>query len=160
MTKTTATSDDSVDRAKEIIASHVGFLLNRAHRRFRAATVEALEGSGMNPGQLAILGALSSVEGLSQTELTDVTGIEKSSMVLLLDALEQGRWVRREPHPLDRRAYALTLTAQGRRRLRTIGPRLRTADEALLAPFTMVERRQLVALLQRFADADRVGPED
>jgi DNA-binding MarR family transcriptional regulator len=151
-----AAATDSVDRARGTVTEHVGFLLNRAHRRFRAATVEALAGSGMNPGQIAVLGALSSVEGLSQTELTDVTGIEKSSMVLLLDGLEQGRWLRRRPHPHDRRAHALTLTAGGRRRLRAIGTRLRAADEALLAPFTPAERRQLIALLQRFADGDRV----
>lgn len=138
--------------ASESAARHVGFLLGRAHQRFRQAIVEALDGSAINPGQLAVLGALSAARGLSQTELSAVTGIEKSSMVLLIDALEAADWVRRRPHRTDRRAHALELTARGEQRLRAIGPKLQAAEERMLAPFGAAQRKTLLTLLQRLAD--------
>ncbi len=152
MTNKRLDDNDSAAAAREAVSSHVGFLLNRAHRRFRAATLAALDGSGLNPGHVAILGALSSTDGLSQARLTEITGIEKSSMVILVDALEAERWVTRRAHPDDRRAHAVALTASGRRRLRTLGPRLLAAEEALLATFEPRERDRLVALLRRFVD--------
>src|SRR5450755_522309 len=114
--------------ATEAVSQHIGYLLSRSHQRFRQAIVEALDGSGLNPGQLAVLGALSAASGLSQTELAAVTGIEKSSMVLLVDSLEAAGWVRRRPHATDRRAHALELTAKGEQRLRAVGPRLQAAE--------------------------------
>ncbi len=138
--------------ARRDVETHIGFLLNRAHRRFRQSIVDALDGSGLNPGHVAILGAAAAADGLSQAELGDITGIEKSSMVLLVDALEAGGWVRRTPHRGDRRAYAVQLTTEGRRRLRTLGPRLDAAEDALLERLTPAERRRLVALLQRFTN--------
>ncbi|MGN6422178.1 MAG: MarR family transcriptional regulator [Asticcacaulis sp.] len=41
----------------------------------------------------------------SRSVLSKVTGIEKSSVVLFLDALEKDGWVERRPHPGDRRAH-------------------------------------------------------
>ena len=144
--------EGEVDAARRDVSTHIGFLLNRAHRRSRQAVVDALAGSGLNPGHVAILGAVSATSGLSQAELGDITGIEKSSMVLLVDALETGGWIRRGPHRNDRRAHALVLTSEGRRRLRTLGPRLQAAEDALLERLTVAERRRLVALLHRFTN--------
>ena len=145
---------DGPAAAADAVSRHVGFLLGRAHQRFRQATVDALEGTGVHPGQLAVLGALSAARGLSQTELAAVTGIEKSSMVLLVDALEAADWVRRRPHQTDRRAYALELTARGEQRLRTIGPKLQAAEARMLASFSAAQRKSLLALLQRMAKGD------
>jgi MarR family transcriptional regulator, lower aerobic nicotinate degradation pathway regulator len=139
-------------KAAEAASRHAGFLLGRAHQRFRQAIVDALDGSGLNPGQVAVLGALSAARGLSQSELTTVTGIEKSSMVLMIDALEAAGWVRRRPHETDRRAHALELTARGRQRLQAIGPRLQAAEDGLMAALTPAQRRTFLALLQRFVN--------
>ena len=139
--------------AAESVSRHVGYMLSRAHQRFRQATLEALDGTGVNPGQLAVLGALSAARGLSQTELSAATGIEKSSMVLLIDALEAAGWVRRRPHASDRRAHALELTARGEQRLRVLGPKLQDAEARLLEPLSAAQRKTLLALLQRLEAA-------
>jgi DNA-binding MarR family transcriptional regulator len=145
--RSTATSD--AEAANETVSQHVGFLLSRSHQRFRQAVVAALDGSGLNPGHIAVLGALSASSGLSQAELTTITGIEKSSMVLLVDGLEASNWVRRRPHQTDRRAYALELTAKGVRQLRAIGPKLVAAEESALATLSPTQRSTLMRLLQR-----------
>jgi len=108
----------------------IGFLLHLAQSRLRDVVVEAIEGSGLDPAHLAILGALSDRGGMSQRQLGELTHIEKSSIVIFLDALEAGRWVRRMPNPDDRRAHIVQLTPEGASKFARLGldwpPRRRT----------------------------------
>jgi DNA-binding MarR family transcriptional regulator len=130
-------------------SARLGFLLQRAHLRFREAMLAALEGSGLNLGQLSILATLAARNDLSQRQLGAATGIEKSSMVLFVDALERGGWVERREHPTDRRAQAIHLTPVGLGRLAVVGPRVKAVEAGVLEPFTAAERDALFGLLRR-----------
>src|SRR4051812_9809364 len=125
----------------------VGFLLHLALRRIGEGVFEALEGSGIHPGQFGVLGALSDRGGMSQRRLGEITQIEKSSMVLFLDALEAGGWVRRVRDPQDRRAHIVELTEEGAARFFAIAPRMKQVQDSFLAPLGESERAQLVDLL-------------
>jgi DNA-binding MarR family transcriptional regulator len=142
---------DRLDAAREDFSRSVGFLLQRAHHAFRAKVVAALAGSGLNPGQLAIVAALASVNDLSQRELTRLTDIEKSSMVLFLNQLEADGWVERRTHPTDGRAHAIHLSEAGRVRLAPIGQRLAAAEATFLERLSDEETRQLADMLHRLA---------
>jgi DNA-binding MarR family transcriptional regulator len=138
-------------------SARLGFLLQRAHLRFREAMLAALEGSGLNLGQLSILATLAARNDLSQRQLVAATGIEKSSMVLSVDALERTGWVERRDHPTDRRAQAIHLTTVGLGRLAVVGPRVKAVEAQALAPFSIAERDALFSLLRRLdapTDAD------
>jgi DNA-binding MarR family transcriptional regulator len=52
-------------------------------------------------------------EGLSQQELSEHLIVTKSNVVGLVDRLERAGYVRREPHPTDRRYNQIVLTHQG-----------------------------------------------
>jgi DNA-binding MarR family transcriptional regulator len=140
---------DRLDRAREDFSRSIGFLLQRAHHEFRIKVIAALAGSGLNPGQLAIVAALASVNDLSQRELTRLTDIEKSSMVIFLNQLEADGWVERRTHPTDRRAHAIHLSEAGRARLGPIGQRLAAAEATFLEGLSDEEAHQLVELLHR-----------
>jgi DNA-binding MarR family transcriptional regulator len=129
----------------------IGFLLHVAQSRLRDAVVEAIEGSCLHPGQLAVLGALSDRGGMSQRRLGELTRIEKSSMVLFLDALEAGDWVLRKSDPQDRRANVVQLTPEGARRFAGLGPRLLAAQNRFLEPLTEKEIATLTEMLKRLA---------
>jgi len=136
-------------RRKPAKASGLGFLLSRAHQGFRARMAAALEGSGLHLGQVAILGVLAQSNDLSQRELSSLTGIEKSSMVIFLDALEKGNWVERKKHPTDRRAHLVALTEEGRSRMMPVGKRLERAEAENLSIFSQEELGTLTELLTR-----------
>src|SRR3954452_4274310 len=91
----------------------VGFLLYLALGRMGEMVARALEGSGIHPGHMGILGALIDRGGMSQRRLGEITRIEKSSVVLFVDALEAGGWVRRVRDPEDRRAHIVDMTEAG-----------------------------------------------
>jgi DNA-binding MarR family transcriptional regulator len=129
----------------------VGFLLHLAQSRLYQGVAEAIAGSGLHGGQLAVLGALADKGAMSQRRLGEVAQIEKSSLVLFLDALEAGGWVKRVVDPHDRRAHCVRLTAKGAAKFRKLGPSLKAVQDRFLMPLTAAERVQLVDLLQRLA---------
>jgi DNA-binding MarR family transcriptional regulator len=127
----------------------IGFLLHLAQSRLREAVVEAIEGSRLHPGQLAVLGVLSDRGGMSQRWLGELTRIEKSSMVIYLDALESEGWVRRKRDPEDRRAHIVELTLKGVRDFRKLGPRLLSAQQRFLEPLSAAEVAVFAEMLMR-----------
>jgi DNA-binding MarR family transcriptional regulator len=135
----------------------IGFLLHLALRKIGDGIVEALDGSGLHPGHLGLLGALTDRGPMSQRRLGDITRIEKSSVVLFVDALEAGGWVRRVRDPNDRRAHLVELTSEGAARFATLGARMLSVQEAFLAPLSAEERDRLVELLVRVTRDDAAG---
>ena len=129
----------------------MGFLLHLAQARLRDAVIEAIEGSGLHPGQLAVLGALADRGGMSQRRLGELIQIEKSSMVVFLDALEAGGWVVRHSDPQDRRAHVVQLTPEGARKFAELGPRLLVAQNRFLKPITEEEIAALKGMLKRLS---------
>ena len=125
----------------------IGFLLQRAHNLLRVQLQGVLEGSGIHLGHIAIMGALVNGAQLSQRELCEWTGIEKSSMVIFLDGLEKHGWIRRSRHPTDRRAHAVGLTPAGAERLAIIGPRLVSVEEQFISALAPKGRKDLANLL-------------
>jgi DNA-binding MarR family transcriptional regulator len=86
---------------------------------------------------------------LTQTQLGRITGIEKSSLVLFLDALEQDGWVLRLPHPSDRRAHIVAMTEEGEKRFEQVGLALYRQQQDNLSALDASEQAQLADLLSR-----------
>jgi DNA-binding MarR family transcriptional regulator len=120
-----------------------------AQRRLVAGVIAAIDGSGLHPGHLAVLGALTDRGAMSQRRLGELTRVEKSSMVLFLDALEEGGWVRRVRDPEDRRAHIVEITRNGAARFAKLSVKLKAAQDRFLEPLRPSEREQLVDLLTR-----------
>lgn len=127
----------------------VGFLMHLARVRLGEGILAAIEGSGLHPGHLGVLGALTDAGPMNQRRLSELTLIEKSSMVLFLDTLEAGGWVRRVRDPDDRRAHIVEITEEGSARFTALGVKLKAVQDRFLAPLDEAERHLLVDLLSR-----------
>jgi DNA-binding MarR family transcriptional regulator len=138
----------------------IGFLLHLARSRLGEGVFQAIEGSGLHPGHLGVLGALMDRGAMSQRRLSELTQIEKSSMVLFLDALEAGGWVRRAPDPADRRAHLVELTPEGLTKFTALGEKLQAAQDAFLAPLSPEEQTVFAGLLARLAVGGEIEDQD
>ncbi|HVY23005.1 MAG TPA: MarR family transcriptional regulator [Steroidobacteraceae bacterium] len=130
----------------------VGFLLNKAQVLYRARLLKAIEGHGIQIGHVQVLFALHKLlapdnSALTQTRLGKLTGIEKSSLVLLLDDMEKRGWVQRQAHPSDRRAYVIGVTPAGTRRHATISKLLQTEEQQALSFLTKSQRAVFTSFL-------------
>ena len=75
-------------------------------------------------------------------------GIDPSTMVSLIDQLETAGLAKRRPHPTDRRAREVVITAKGRR-LRERGRQMASqVEDEVLGGLSASERRELLRLLR------------
>lgn len=97
--------------------------------------------------QFVILALVRENAGVSQSELGVSAGIDRSSMVAVIDRLEGRGLVARSAAQHDRRCYVLRLTRTGERLVNEVMPRLNANLGNALKPFTDEERRHLLALV-------------
>jgi DNA-binding MarR family transcriptional regulator len=88
-------------------------------------------------------------EPMTQKDLSDALGIDRTTMVALLDDLEEKGYATRQRHPHDRRAFLVHPTQAGRRAHVAAVRILDEQQRQFLAPLTAAEREQLAALLKR-----------
>jgi DNA-binding MarR family transcriptional regulator len=134
------------------------FLLSQvgAHAAMRFA--ERLAPLGLALPHVGILVNIARADGLSQQALSEKLGMFPSRLVGVLDELEQRGLVERRDSPIDRRSYALYLTAAGRAALEQIGRIGREHQDALCAALDPTERAQLTDLLRRIAAQQQLTP--
>jgi DNA-binding MarR family transcriptional regulator len=115
----------------------------------------------LTPRQLAVLMTVAQNEGLSQTGLVDRTGIDRSTLADIVRRMQRKGLLQRRRTKEDARAYAVKLTDEGRRVLRTAEPVARRVDERILDALPTRQRDQfindlltIVDTLQKLTSAD------
>jgi DNA-binding MarR family transcriptional regulator len=131
------------------IAEFAGQLLFRVWRASHTRTAEAFESIGLTPALFALLNVLGAREGAMQQEIGADMGIDRSTRVVLIDELEAKRFAKRRPHPADRRAREVAITAKGRQVLERARDIALQVEGEVLRGLTIDERDELVALLRR-----------
>ncbi|MFC4113643.1 MarR family winged helix-turn-helix transcriptional regulator [Nonomuraea zeae] len=127
----------------------LGYLLKHAGLRLAELTGPALEPYGIDGRELAVLSVLGTPEPLSQQEAAQRLGIDRTTMVALVDALERKELVGRRPHPGDRRKNMVEPTERGRDTLERAARAVDAAEEAFLAGLPGDDARLLRDLLGR-----------
>jgi MarR family transcriptional regulator, lower aerobic nicotinate degradation pathway regulator len=123
-------------------------LLGRAHQAHRGITQRALAPLGLGPKGLGALSLLVQEGPLSQQRLGEKQGVDRTTMVAVVDELERAGFVERRRDPSDRRAYSLRATAEGRQVLPRAGDAAQRAEDEFLAPLPTADRRRLKQLLR------------
>lgn len=101
------------------LAARLGYLFKNAYFRLSERMTAALEPYGMNPRELGVLSAIQAggiEEGgqeWSQMELAGRLGVDRTTMVALIDGLERKGLVERRRSARDRRRNVVLLTAEG-----------------------------------------------
>jgi DNA-binding MarR family transcriptional regulator len=131
------------------LAGYTGYLLRRAFERARASGARAMLPGGRAPQDLGLLVTIQAAGPLSQRKLGQLLGLNRTTMVALVDRLEADGLVTRGRDPVDQRNYALTTTAEGRAAIAELMRTARRGDAELTTALTQAERVRLVELLGR-----------
>ena len=137
-------------------AAHLRLVINRAARRMRQEAGTELSASNVS--------ALSAVEmhgPLTPSELADFERIKRPTATRILRGLEEEGLVQRTPDPKDGRSALISITGDGRERLR----RVRQRKNAYLArrmrelgPDDVAALERAAAILETLLARDRVSP--
>ncbi|MFI7120393.1 MarR family winged helix-turn-helix transcriptional regulator [Amycolatopsis sp. NPDC049868] len=137
-----------------LAAERPDIALCRASTAVARAAEAAAEQQGLGVGHHLVLKMLAAVGPRSQQVLSEELRIDRSVMVGIADELEKAGHVRRERDPEDRRAYAVTITAAGRRALAKAEKTIPEFLDRTFAALTPAERDQLTALLGKLLSAN------
>jgi DNA-binding MarR family transcriptional regulator len=129
----------------------LGYALRRAQIRVFQDFAAEMKEFGLTPGQLGALLLIEANKGLNQSELGHALGIDRSSVVPLIDRLQRRGWVRRAARATDRRAHALELAPGGVTLIARFLPHLEAHEARIAAGLSPVERERLFALLSGVA---------
>jgi MarR family transcriptional regulator, lower aerobic nicotinate degradation pathway regulator len=127
----------------------VPFLLYRASQVSLSLANRMLATVALNARQVGILTMVTELEPMTQKSLADALKIDRTTMVALLDDLEEKGYVARQRHPRDRRAFLVQPTDSGRAAKDAAVRILDEQQRRFLAPLTPAENAQLSALLKR-----------
>ncbi|SEG31813.1 DNA-binding transcriptional regulator, MarR family [Nonomuraea solani] len=127
----------------------LGYLLKHAGLRLGELTGPALEPYGIDGREFAVLSVLGAREPLSQLEAAQRLGIDRTTMVAMVDALERKGLVGRRPHPGDRRKNIVEPTERGREVLGAATRAVEEAEEAFLAVLPDQDAQRLREALDR-----------
>ncbi len=117
------------------------------------ATERELAQLSVNGREFAVLTLVDAEGAASQQRLAGRIGVDRTTMVALIDALEEKRLVRRRRDPSDRRAYIVEATPAGRKTLQGALKAVKLAEQQALASLTATEAAAFKQTLQRLAHA-------
>jgi DNA-binding MarR family transcriptional regulator len=129
------------------LAGYTGHLLRAAYVAALDFARERLPGQAQ-PRVFGILAVLSSSGPQSQQQLGDLLGVNRTTMVQIVDGMEASGLLERRRNPADRRSYALEPTPEGLATLERLGPAVIDAESAFTAPLGQEGRARLNDLLR------------
>lgn len=134
---------DALDRVFEL-AARLGGLMDRA-----------LAQRGLTTARAEVLFVLNQRGAVVQRELSEALHCTPRHVTGLVDSLEAQGWVRRGPHPSDRRATLVSLTERGAAAAAQMDTERQEAARALFGDLPAADLATFVAVADRVLD--RIG---
>jgi DNA-binding MarR family transcriptional regulator len=138
-----------------VLEQSLTHLLHRAGQCATETFQKAVGNLAITARQFAVLQALANNEGASQTDLSDATGIDRSTLADIVRRLLEKGLLERQRSRTDARAYVTRLTDEGHKHLDTIRPIAQGCDARLMASLSPEQRRSLVDVLDTIIKAHR-----
>jgi DNA-binding MarR family transcriptional regulator len=102
----------------------------------------------LTPRQFAVLACVGESDGLSQTDIVEKTGVDRSTIAELVRRMAKKDLLQRRRSRQDARAYVVRLTDTGREALKSAEPKALRADAAILGRLSREQRKAFVPALK------------
>ena len=130
------------------LAHSTGHLIRIAHRSFQQSLQTRLVNSGVKLSHWHCLRYLWEEGGLTQKELSKRVHVNESTIVAVIQEMEEIGLIKRVRTPLDRRKYSLSLTLKAKRLTKKLLPVAREVNKQGTRNMTDLETKQLNTLIQ------------
>jgi DNA-binding MarR family transcriptional regulator len=133
------------------LAHWVGFNLRMAQEAAFQAFSRRSQEVGESPGRFATLTLIARNPGISQTELSQANGRDKSSLTPVVEDLVRRGLIERRRMSSDRRTYRLNLTPAGKKVLTMLTRCARRHERTLDRVIGARERKKFIQILKKIA---------
>lgn len=135
-------------------------LLMKVDRHFMARCFGQMQGLGIYPGQIPVLGMVSKKEGLSQKELAEILRIKPPTVTVSVQRLEKAGFLYKKPDEKDQRIARIYLTEKGKETKARALQRIRENESVMLEGFSETEQCLLRRFLEQILEnIDKIQPE-
>lgn len=131
------------------------YLANQLAKGFARSLQQRSSSLGFSPGQFPVLLELWQQDGLTQKQLLDKLEVEQATVANTLARMQRDGLIERIPHPDDRRAKIITLTALGRSLEARAVEAAAEADAALFSGFKRFERDLMIEYMRMILENAR-----
>ena len=146
-------ADDSVDQRSGLDFGHlsdsIAYQIRRAHLAVLRDFGKRLSKLEIAPRHIGLLVFVELNPGAVQGRIAKAIELDRSTIVPILDSLEQAGFLERRPSKEDARSNGLWLTRKGVRAVAQIYALGRSRDEEMLAGFSPTERRTFLKMIKR-----------
>jgi MarR family transcriptional regulator for hemolysin len=108
--------EEAAAESPRCLTGNLGWLLGQANFALATELAAALAPLGVSTRGYCVLAA-AMTEDHTQTELAHVVGLDKTTMVVTVDELEEAGLAKRRPSSTDRRARVVSVTEAGERKV-------------------------------------------
>jgi DNA-binding MarR family transcriptional regulator len=127
----------------------LGYNVRRAQQVSWRTYVSSIGEHKLRPGLFSLLCLVRSNLGIAQIELGTHLGVDKASIVALLDRLERAGLIERRRCTRDRRRQGIFLTDNGSAELDALMAKVRKVERQLTSRFSKAELDQFLGYLRR-----------
>jgi MarR family transcriptional regulator for hemolysin len=135
----------------------LSMLLNQAAYALATKMTQELAEVGITPREYCVLMKAEPGE-LTQNRVAELAALDRTTMVVTVDALERAGLAERRPSSTDRRARIIALTSAGRRVLARAEAIVAGIYDDILGELPEAEREPFVAGLTRLVDGCLASP--
>lgn len=153
-----AASPAAPDLSRGLLPRILGYHLRRtqvAIFRHFSRTVAAEE--HITPGLFGMLQVIAANPDIGQSRLAEAMEVDRSTIVKVVDQLEERGLILRAASPHDKRSHCLRLTAEGREALRRMEALVLRHEDEFTGVLSAAERKLLVRLLTRLYERAGAG---
>ena len=136
-------------KAKEPSGTHVWLVLMKAYRSLERVAVHSIESLDVGLSDFGVLEILLHKGPQPVNEIGRRIALTSGAITTAVDRLESSGFVTRGPHPTDRRARVVHLTARGKEHAARIFAVHKTAMDSVARVLTEEERSTLLELLKK-----------
>ena len=130
----------------------MGYLATKAEVRLRRVFLHVNKGTQIRPVDFSVLVLLATNVRANQKQLGLELEVSPPNMAVVLDRMEERKWIKRVRNPEDRREQFVEITEAGRKLADQAMQRTLEAEEGPLRRLSQTERRLLAELLRKIGE--------
>ena len=127
----------------------VGFHMRKAILK-ALSRVSKVAGRHLATGQYSVMAIIDENPGRTQSSIAEAAGLDRSSLVPILNQFEKNGFITRVPAKNDRRAYSVSLTQAGRKELKDLDVLVQEIEAKVVRDLGTRDHQLLIDLLMRY----------
>jgi DNA-binding MarR family transcriptional regulator len=131
------------------LESLIGYNARRAALVAIEHFLEELAQFGLRPVEFSVLSLVFHNDGLTSRQLCRALGLHPPNLVVIINQFEQRQLITRRPHPADKRAVGLHLTAKAKKLIKAAEQAAAHSEAQVASRLTQSEQQRLIQLLQK-----------